>query len=97
MTLRTVNGTAVSELALSFDGRVYTAADENGSEAYSHLTVTAEEPRSAQDKFSSAVYYLLSDDPEMTWSRWFGQKITSSPDPDFPRTRNLFAVYRYDD
>lgn len=97
VTLRTVNGTAFSEVALSFDGQVYTAADENGSEAYACLAVSAEGPRSAQDKFSSAVYYLLSDDPEMTWDRYFGQKIASKPDPDFPRTRNLFTVYHYGD
>ena len=97
VTLRTVNGTAFTEVALSFDGQVYTAADENGSEAYACLAVSAEGPRSAQDKFSSAVYYLLSDDPEMTWDRYFGQKIASKPDPDFPRTRNLFTVYHYGD
>lgn len=83
-------------LTLSYDGKVYTISDENGSEDYACLIVDSEGPRSAQDKFSSAVYCLLSDDPEMSWDRYFAQKIVSKPDPDFPRTRNLFTVYFYD-
>ena len=96
VTLRTVSGTRALDRTLSYDGKVYTVSDKNGSEDYACLITESGEPRSAQDKFSSAFYCLLSDDPEMSWDRYFAQKITSKPDSDFPRTCNLFTVYFYE-
>ena len=100
VTIRRINIDAQNKdgvaLSLAYDGQVYTVTDEDGSESFPYLIVSTEEAPSAQAKYSSAVYYLLSEDPDMTWQRYFGQKVAASPDPDTPKSRTLFNVYRFD-
>ena len=93
----------LSELYLSYDGSVYTINDENGDQCYSCLIVDVEhEPAALSWNYNfnlgtglgTLTHYLLSDDPSMTWVRYFHHLTSNTADPNFPATRILFSVYR---
>ena len=96
------NAVPAEDLRLSFDGSVYALDDPIGIQQYSHLIADWEpvEQNTAahtQAAYRSVIHYLLSDDPDMTMSRYFQHALSSAYNPDFPNTCLLFSVYSYDD
>ena len=96
------NFNPAEDLRLSCDGSVYTLVEQGGAQRYSHLItdlelVERDAAPPTQAAYRSVIHYLLSDDPDMTMSRYFQHALSSAYNPDFPNTRLLFSVYSYDD
>ncbi len=94
VTLYLLYPEAAFALVLRFDGSRYLLEDEGRETAYSYLLVCEETDPPAAANYLSATHFLLSDDPEMTWERYFAHMVSSAQDPNFPKTRTLFSVYR---
>ena len=76
--------------ALSYNGTVYTVTDQNGKSAsYSHLIVDDVYRLDHYNTVYTDVYYILSDDPEMSYDHYL---LTDRSAPDFPRTLFLFTI-----
>lgn len=95
VVLRLIYGEDTYELPLSYDGGVYTLEDEGRISVFRYLIASVEEPEpQAPAQARSAVRYLLSDDPDMTYQRYFSYMVSSAYHPDFPNTRSLFVLYK---
>lgn len=80
-------------LHLSYDGKLFTLDDGEQKLSYPYLLISEENNPPAQASFHHAIYYLLSEDPEMSWSRYFAHMISSQFQPDFPPTTVIFTRY----
>ena len=96
ITLYLLYPEAADALQLRFDGQQYLLEEEGRQTAYGHLLVSEESTPPPAALYRSATHFLLSDDPEMTFERYFAHLVSSTLDPDFPRTRSLFSIYRYE-
>lgn len=94
VTLRLFYDTAGFTLELRYDGERYTLLDEGREESFGYLIVSPEDKAWSKARYSSAVHYLLSDDPDMTYKRYFSHVVSSVWDPDFPPTRTVFTLYQ---
>ena len=82
-----LNGRSVT---LSYNGTVNTVTDQNGSSASnSHLIVDDVNRRGHSNNIYTDVYYILSDDPEMSYDHYL---VADRSAPDFPRTIFLFSI-----
>ena len=79
---------------LRYDGRVFTLTGAGREQVYSRLITSPEDRPRNPAAYSAAIHYLLSEDPDMTWERYFSHMVSSVWDPDFPPTETLFTVYR---
>lgn len=79
---------------LRYDGRVFTLTGAGREQVYSRLITSPEDRPRNPAACSAAIHYLLSEDPDMTWERYFSHMVSSVRDPDFPPTETLFTVYR---
>ena len=94
VTLYLIYPEAAGALCLRFDGEQYLLEEEDRETAFRYLLVSEETDPPPAALYRSATHFLLSDDPEMTCERYFAHMVSSASDPDFPRTRNLFTIYR---
>lgn len=81
-------------LKLRFDGALYALEDEDRHSTFRYLIPSVEAEPPARAAYKEAVHFLLSDDPEMTWERYFSYMLSSTRVPDFPHTQTLFTSYR---
>lgn len=93
VTLRLIYSEDAFDLELAYDGSRYTLKDGELSQSFPYLIVDDETDPPAQARFSHAIHYLLSEDPEMTQQRYFSHMVSSAWQPEFPNTRGLFSLY----
>ena len=79
-------------IQLRFDGERYWVEDENGAASYPYLLACREDDLPAQEGASNTTHYLLSENPDMTWNRYFDHALSSQYQPDFPATTVLFSI-----
>ena len=94
MTLRLGYDEGLYELQLRYDGERFRLTDEGRESNYACLLRCEETDPPAQALYQSAVHWILSDDPEMTFERCFNRLVSSTLDPSFPNTRILFSLYQ---
>ena len=83
----------VFQLRLRYDGDRYYLTDEGRENSYACLICSEETDPPLQATYTSAVHWILSDDPDMTYRRYFAQMVSSRLVFDFPNTRGLFSTY----
>lgn len=85
-----------SRLTLIRDARgLYTLTDREGNaRSYPYLLCSRETDPPATARFHQATHYLLSEDPEMSWERYFAHMVSSFWDPEFPASASVFTVYQ---
>jgi hypothetical protein len=96
-------GNSTETMQLSYDGTDYTLTNQTGEQHYACLItdlelVERDAASPTQAAYTSAIHYLLSDDPDMTTARYYGVILSSSIDPDsssLARTRLLFSLYSF--
>lgn len=81
-------------LQLRYDGERFRLTDEGRKSDYACLLRCEETDPPAQATYQSATHWILSDDPEMTYERYFSRIVSSTLIPDFPNTRLLFSTYQ---
>ncbi len=82
------------ELQLRFDGERFHLTDEGRKSDYACLLRCEETDPPARASYQSATHWILSDDPDMTYERYFAHMVSSVLDPTFPNTHHLFSVYQ---
>lgn len=81
------------DLTLRYDGEVF-HLDDGAAGVFRYLIVDEVDDPPASASFRRAVHYLLSEDPDMTWERYFARMVSSAaPQDDFPATASLFTIY----
>lgn len=96
-------GDSTETMQLSYDGTDYTLTNQTGEQHFACLItdlelVERDAASPTQTAYTSAIHYLLSDDPDMTTARYYGAILSSSIDPDsssVARTRLLFSLYSF--
>ncbi|MBQ9373939.1 MAG: hypothetical protein IJU06_03945 [Oscillospiraceae bacterium] len=94
VTLRLGYEEGVFAVQLRYDGERFRLTDEGRESNYACLLRCEETDPPAQALYQSAVHWILSDDPEMTYERCFNRLVSSTLDPSFPNTRLLFSLYQ---
>ncbi|MBO4418960.1 MAG: hypothetical protein J5789_03950 [Oscillospiraceae bacterium] len=79
---------------LRFDGERYWLGDGEEAVAYRYLLVSVDDDLTTEEGFNlrRSIHYFLSDDPEMTYDRYFSHTFSSLDEPDFPPTVEMFSL-----
>ena len=91
--LTLVYAEGVFPVSLRHDGSLFSVDDGARVQRYSYLIRDPDETPPPGAQWSRAVHYLLSDDAEMSYSRYLGHMFSSTVQPDFPAVTMLFSVY----
>jgi hypothetical protein len=94
VTLRLGYEEGTFTVQLRYDGERFRLTDEGRESNYACLLRCEETDPPAQALYQSAVHWILSDDPEMTYERCFNRLVSSTLDTSFPNTRLLFSLYQ---
>ena len=91
--LTLVYAEGVFPVSLRYDGSLFSVDAGARGQRYSYLIRDPDETPPPGAQWSRAVHYLLSDDAEMSYSRYLGHIVSSTVQPDFPAVTMLFSVY----
>ena len=83
---------AIWALELRYDGEMYWLKQGKEESAFRYLLVCQTQEPPINPSFHG-IYYILSDDPQMTYNEYMAYLASSQLIADFPATIIVFSIY----